>query len=85
MQATNRIDAIERRAAGLNLSLWRVAKLAGVEYSNLSRWRRGEASPTMHLYDDVMTSLEGKLTELEACMLERLLAAKAPPPHRPAA
>lgn len=84
MQAANRIDAIERRASELNLSLWRVAKLAGVDYSNLSRWRRGENSPTLQLYDEVMTSLETKLSELEACMLDRLLR-QAPVRPLPAA
>jgi len=72
MQAHDRISAIEGRAEVLNLSLWRVCKLAGVDFSNISRWRRGECSPSIDRFQSVMSTLEEKLAELEEQMANNL-------------
>lgn len=74
MQVEDRISAIEKRAAALNLSLWRVSKLAGIDYCNISRWRKSETSPTLRLFEQSMSRLETTLSELERTMLATLSA-----------
>jgi hypothetical protein len=72
MHIADRIFAIERRAETLNLSLWRLSKIANVDYSNISRWRRGECSPTIGRFETVMGALEAQVTELERKMADDL-------------
>jgi hypothetical protein len=78
MQITDRISATEARASRLNLSLWRVCKMAGVDFSNISRWRAGQVSPTIARFEDVMGKLEAKLGDLEAAMAAGLSANAQP-------
>lgn len=85
MQTLDRISAAEDRASRLNLSLWRVSKLAGVDYSNIHRWKRGECSPRMDLFEQVLGAIEGKLSDLEQAMAARLATPASPVPARPAA
>jgi hypothetical protein len=72
MQVTDRISVTEARASRLNLSLWRVCKMAGVDFSNISRWRTGQVSPTIARFEDVMGKLEAKLGDLEKAMVAGL-------------
>lgn len=74
MQVSDHISALERRAATLNLTLWRVCKLAGVDYSNISRWQSGKSSPTVKKLESSVSAIDAKLTELEGEMLGALTA-----------
>lgn len=71
MQSTDRINAIEQRAADINLSLWRVSQLAGVEYQTLWRWRQGRNSPRLDLFERTMARLEAKVCEIELDIARR--------------
>lgn len=72
MQVTDRIQAIEQRAQGINLTLARVCRSASVDYSQVWRWRNGESRPLLHNFEAVTSKLESKLAELEAEMRSRL-------------
>jgi len=85
MQVADRISALERRAATLNLTLWRVCQLAGADYGNISRWKRGLASPTLRTFDGTLGPVEAKMDELESEMIAALSERPAGPPSRPAA
>lgn len=73
MQVADRIIALERRAGAINLSLWRVCKLAQADYSNISRWKRGLCSPTERVAEDTLATVESKVKELEEAVLAKLV------------
>ncbi len=85
MQVVDRISALERRAATLNLTLWRVCRLADVDYGNVSRWKRGLVSPTVRTLDVSLGAVEAKMDELEQEMIAALSErSSACPPRLPA-
>jgi len=84
MQFTDRIDAIEVRRKRLNLPLLRVCTMAGVEYSTVSRWRKGTV-PGVRLFEETMAKIEGVLDALEQKLVVDLTASKVAEPSRPAA
>lgn len=72
MQYRDRIEAIEARAARLNLTLWRLCRDAGVDYSTLHRWKSDETSPNVATLERVLGQLERMLDELEDKMRKAL-------------
>lgn len=82
MQRNHRIDAIEGRAKGLNLSLRRLCEVAEVEYTSVWRWRRGDVEPTSERLESVLAALEDALSDLETSMVKRI---RARPEGRPRA
>lgn len=70
MQAITRIDAIETRAATLNVSLWELCRRTGWAYSTLRRWRKGEASPTERTVSQRLGALERELDGIETKLRE---------------
>lgn len=73
MQTHDRINALTERAALLNLSLWRVCKLAGVDYSTVTRWRNSECNPTIVRFAEITTKVERQIQELEYDMAAKLI------------
>jgi hypothetical protein len=73
MQIHDRINALNDRAAVLNLSLWRVCKLAGVDYGTVSRWRNNECNPTINRFSEFTTKVESQIESLEYDMAMRLI------------
>jgi transcriptional regulator with XRE-family HTH domain len=71
MQVNDRIDAIAERAARMNLSLARLCRLAGTDYSQVWRWRQGRCRPFVHTAERATRLLETKLVELEHGLSER--------------
>lgn len=84
MQYLDRISAIEQRAGKLNISVHRLCGVAGVEYSSVTRWRKGGTGPLLRRFEETMGALEATLDRLEREMFERL-APKFKGEHRPAA
>ena len=72
MQVADRISDIEKRAARINLKLFPLCKAAGVSWGNLRRWRDGEVSPTVNLFEKTLAALELKLSEREQEILKNL-------------
>lgn len=72
MQIHDRISAIDRRAAGMNLKLARVCRLAGVDYSLVWKWRRGRVRPLVETFERVTGDLERQLDVLEQETRDRL-------------
>ena len=77
----DRIADIERRAAGVNITLGRICVLTGVAPSNLTRWRQGFFPSTRSIYE-VLPKLENalRLIEIEVAvgLINRLNPAAAP-------
>jgi hypothetical protein len=72
MQVADRIETIVNRAAAINLQLFSLCKAAGVDYSNVHRWRSEEANPTVRKFEEAMSKLEATLSELEDEVLKSL-------------
>lgn len=62
MQFIDRIDAIEKTAADLGLSLAQLCRAAQVPYSTVWRWRTGVTSPLVKTVGEVIDRLEAALT-----------------------
>ncbi len=75
MQFLDRINAIEQRAARVNLSLWQLCRDAGVDYSIIHRWKNSEMSPNVATLDRHLGRLEEKLAEIETKILRELTEA----------
>ncbi len=74
MQPIERINAIETRARAINLGLKRVCTLAGVDYSRVWRWQKGQSQPLLANFIRVTGHLDDTLKHLEEQMRERLKA-----------
>ena len=72
MQFLDRIDAIEKRAQAVNLSLWRLCRAAKVDSATIHRWRNGESSPMVRTLDKYVAALEREITKVETDMRQRL-------------
>jgi len=66
-----RLEAVERRAARLNVSLNRVCMKAGVPRNNLTRWKSG-MSAKISTFERDMARLEAALEEMESEMRSAL-------------
>lgn len=66
-----RLEAVERRAARLNVSLNRVCMKAGVPRNNLTRWKSG-MSAKISTFERDMARLETALDEMESDMRSAL-------------
>jgi hypothetical protein len=73
MQVHDRIGALNDRAASLNLSLWRVCKSAGIDYSTVSRWRNSDCNPTILRFAEITQKIEQQLEKLEYDMAMKLI------------
>lgn len=72
MQFQRRIDAIEKRALTLNLSLPEICADAEVEYSTIWRWRQVNANPMQKTLERLLGALEGQLDKKEKLVRRRL-------------
>jgi len=71
MQVIDRINAIEARGAKLHLSLWKLCRLAGVDYSSVARWRNG-GDPLHSSFETAAGKLDAKLDEVELELFAQL-------------
>ncbi len=76
MQATERITAIEKRAAILNMSLFRLCKREGVDYSTLYRWRNDRTEPKPSKVAAHLGKLERALGRIEQDVIARVASAR---------
>lgn len=72
MQITPRIDALEERARGINLTLAELCREAGEHFSTIQRWRSGECDPKLGTVERVLGSLEAHLVSREAAVSRHL-------------
>lgn len=77
MQHLERIEAIERRADTLNLSLWEVCRRAHLDYSRIARWRKKQNTPLVTTLDTYLSRLEAEMTAIERETLAALEASVA--------
>ena len=56
----------------MNLSLLRLCRSAGVNYSNVWRWKGEYVSPRLDTYEQTMAALDGELDRIAAEMRDRL-------------
>lgn len=73
MQVHDRIGALNARAASLNLSLWRVCKSAGIDYSTVARWRNSDCNPTILRFAEITQKIEQQIEKLEFDMAMTLI------------
>jgi hypothetical protein len=66
------IETLEVRARGVHLSLARVCELAGVNYSRVWRWKKGESEPLRANFERTVGRLTGQLEQIENDLRERL-------------
>lgn len=71
MQILERIDAISKRAAAINLPLSRLCVAAGVYPSTISRWKPG-AEIKLKKANAICDKLEAELKQRELAMLQHL-------------
>lgn len=65
----NPVDDITTRCETLGITVTSVLRDARVEWSNFSRWRKGETSPTMTVLnriDAVLTAKESETAKIRA-------------------
>lgn len=77
MEYRERIDAVEARAQVINLTLHAICRRAGVNASNVLRWRSGAVSPTERTLSRDVTALEVAVAEAEQDVLDRLAGAQS--------
>ena len=75
MDYLTRIDAIETRAQGLNMTLHELCRKSEVAYHGINRWRSGDVNPTVRVLERDLSQLE-KALEQEELRIFSLLAAK---------
>lgn len=78
MQLTDRIDAIERRAEAINLTLARICKAAKVHHSTVTRWRNAEVDPKLNHAAAICERLEREVERREAAIRAHLGASPEP-------
>jgi len=71
MEWISELEAIERRAARINVRMHRLCREAGVPSNNLTRWRQG-GSPKMSTFRRDMDKLWATLKRMEADLLRSL-------------
>ena len=76
MQIFDRIDAIEKRAQAINLTLAELCKSKGVYLSTVTRWRAGADPKQLHA-DRLCSGLEAELDRREQLIFGHLIALKS--------
>lgn len=77
MTVAERIRDIERRAALIGLSLRRLCRLAGVNHTNIYRWKNGQVSPTEAAWAEACGLLEEALEDAYATVRAGMRAVTA--------